>query len=267
LDSASLSKFSSYLFRCRFKPACYTRTIRQSVKVIVFEDGLETSPQHMPLSPDIISDPCPTGVLLAGINLSKFVLVTKVGTAGDLEGVAPALSYAVATGVPVKYVFFESPRELAEVANKGIWDIGLVGAEPQHAEIIALTSACAEIEALVPSGTPLKVIADVDSEGVRISVTALSAHSLWLEPKRPETLDGAYEPFAIGKSNTLAGLRPRLLSDLEKLPGARILDGRFTSVQRAIGTFLKEFGWFRLFAKICLRSEGIALNRSAHQAV
>jgi polar amino acid transport system substrate-binding protein len=39
-----------------------------------------------------------------------------------------------------------------------------------------------------------------------------------------------------GKLDALAGLRPRLLSDLEKLPGARIVDGRFTSVQQAIGT-------------------------------
>jgi polar amino acid transport system substrate-binding protein len=50
--------------------------------------------------------------------------------------------------------------------------------------------------------------------------------------------------------SALAGLKPRLLSDLEKLPGARILDGRFTSVQQAIGisrktptgaAFLRDF--------------------------
>jgi polar amino acid transport system substrate-binding protein len=40
--------------------------------------------------------------------------------------------------------------------------------------------------------------------------------------------------------SALAGLKPRLLSDLEKLPGARILDGRFTSVQQAIGTSRKN---------------------------
>jgi hypothetical protein len=46
---------------------------------------------------------------------------------------------------------------------------------------------------------------------------------------RSETLDSAYEQFVSGKLSALAGLKPRLLSDLEKLPGARILDGRFTS--------------------------------------
>ena len=32
------------------------------------------------------------------------------------------------------------------------------------------------------------------------------------------------------------GLEPKLLSEVEKLPGARILDGQFTAVQQAIGT-------------------------------
>jgi polar amino acid transport system substrate-binding protein len=33
----------------------------------------------------------------------------------------------------------------------------------------------------------------------------------------------------------LAGLRPALLEDAEGIPGARILDGRFTTVRQAIG--------------------------------
>ena len=31
-------------------------------------------------------------------------------------------------------------------------------------------------------------------------------------------------------------MRPALLSDVQKIPGARILDGQFTAVQQAIGT-------------------------------
>jgi polar amino acid transport system substrate-binding protein len=57
---------------------------------------------------------------------------------------------------------------------------------------------------------------------------------------RSETLDSAYERFANDKLSALAGLRPRLLSELERLPGARILNGRFTSVQQAIGTSRKN---------------------------
>ena len=54
------------------------------------------------------------------------------------------------------------------------------------------------------------------------------------------TLDSAYEQFVSDKLEVLAGLRPRLLADVEKLPGARILDGKFTAVQQAIGTARKN---------------------------
>jgi hypothetical protein len=88
--------------------------------------------------------------------------------------------------------------------SKDVWDIGLIGAEPQRAETIAFTSAYAEIDAtyLVPSGSRLTAIADVDSEGVRIAVTARSAYGLWLDRNikhaeviRSDTLDSAYEEF------------------------------------------------------------------------
>jgi len=203
------------------------------------------------LSPDIISELAPTGILRAGINLSNFLLVTKVDSAGTPVGVAPDFAHELAArlNVPVKYVLFKSPGELADTADEGIWDIGLIGAEPQRAERIAFTPAYAEIEAtyLVPAGSPLKTIADVDSAGVRIAVTARTAYGLWLDRNikhaeliRSETIDSAYEKFIEGRLSALAGLRPRLLSDLEKLPGACILDGHFASVQQAIGTSRKN---------------------------
>ncbi len=140
---------------------------------------------------------------------------------------------------------YKTPGELADAAETGAWDIGLIGAEPQRAEKIAFTPAYVEIEAtyLVPAGSPIKSLADVDKPGVRISVTGRSAYGLWLERNikhatlmRTDTLDSSYEQFVRDKLEVLAGLRPRLLTDVEKLPGARILDGKFTAVQQAIGT-------------------------------
>jgi len=154
---------------------------------------------------------------------------------------------------------FKSPGELADQAGNGVWDVGLIAAEPQRAEKIAFTPPYVEIEAtyLVPANSPLKRITDIDAAGVRIAVTGRSAYGLWLDRNiahaelvRSETIDSAYEQFVAGKLEVLAGLRPRLLSDLDKLPGARILEGKFTSVQQAIGTdrrnvagaaFLRDF--------------------------
>ena len=203
------------------------------------------------MSPEIIADLAPTGVLRAGINLSNFLLVTGKSPTGDPEGVSPDMAGEIARrlGVPVKYVPFKSPGELADAATTGVWDIGLIGAEPQRAEMIAFSAAYCEIEAtyLVPAGSPLKTMADVDATGVRIAVTGRSAYGLWLDRNikhgtlvRSDTLDSAFEQFVREKLDALAGLRPRLLSDVGKLPGARIIEGRFTAVQQAIGTGKKN---------------------------
>jgi len=193
----------------------------------------------------------PTGVLRAGINLSNFLLVTGRAANGNPEGVSPDMAHAIADklGVPVQYVPFKTPGELADQVDNNVWDIGNIGAEPQRAQKISFTAAYCEIEAtyLVPAGSALKAIADVDKPGVRIAVTGRSAYGLWLDRNikaatlvRSDTLDSAYEQFVKDKLDALAGLRPRLISDVKKLPGARILDGQFTAVQQAVGTSPKN---------------------------
>jgi polar amino acid transport system substrate-binding protein len=108
------------------------------------------------MTPDIKAELAPTGVLRAGINMSNFLLVTGKSAAGDPDGVSPDMAREIANrlGVPVKYVPFKSPGELADAAGKGVWDVGLIGAEPQRAEQIAFTAAYCEIEAtyLVQAG-------------------------------------------------------------------------------------------------------------------
>jgi polar amino acid transport system substrate-binding protein len=203
----------------------------------------------------------PTGELRAGINMSNFLLVSARGPAGEPAGVSPDMARAVADrlGVPVRYVPYPRPGELADAVAAGEWDIGLIGAEPQRAERIAFTSAYAEIEAtyLVPPGSAIATIEGVDRPGVRIAVAARAAYDLWLERNirhaalhRAPGLDASFELFAAERLEALAGLRPKLLTDAERMPGARILDGCFTTVQQAIGTpranaagaaFLQEF--------------------------
>lgn len=208
-----------------------------------------------------VAELAPTGVLRAGINLSNFLLVSGRAPSGDPVGVAPDMAAEIAArlGVPVAYVTFPRPGELADAAGSGVWDIGLIAAEPARAETIAFSPAYVEIEAtyLVPAGSPIGSIAEVDRPGVRIAVTARAAYDLWLsrhirhaELIRSESLDAACEQFVAERLDALAGLKPRLLQDLERLPGARILDGRFTAVQQAVGTaqrntagaaFLRDF--------------------------
>jgi len=213
------------------------------------------------MSPEVLSQLAPTGVLRAGINMSNFLLVTGRDAAGDPDGVSPGLARAIAErlGVPVRYMPYPRPGELADAV--GDWDIGLIGAEPQRAEKIAFTAAYAEIEAtyLVRGDSPITTIEQVDQPGIRIAVTARAAYDLWLERNihqakllRAESLDGAFALFQAQGLEVLAGLRPRLLTDAAALPGARILEGRFTVVQQAIGTargHLAAAAWLRDFVE------------------
>lgn len=182
-----------------------------------------------------------------GINLSNFLLVSSRAADGTPIGVAPdfATEIALLLGVPVRYVCYEKPDLLAAAADDDAWDIALIGAEPARAQTIAFTPAYSEIECtyLVPAGSPIKTIDDVDRAGVRVASMKGAAYDLWLERNlkyatlvQAKTIDDSFDTFIMEKLDALSGLRPRLLQDVEKLSGGRLLEGRFSTVQQAVGT-------------------------------
>ncbi len=198
-------------------------------------------------SPAAVAALAPTGTLRAAINLSNFLLVTGKSATGDPEGVSPDMARTLADqlGVGLELRKYKTPGELADDGPSGTWDIGNIGADPLRSEYISFTAAYCEIEStyLVPAGSPLTSIDQVDQPGIRIASAARAAYDLWLERNiqhaelvQVSGLDGSFDAFVEQKLDALAGLRPRLLSDVERLPGARILDGCFSTVQQAIGT-------------------------------
>jgi len=139
----------------------------------------------------------------------------------------------------------DSAGKLGDAVKTGAWDVAFLGAEPQRAAEIAFTAAYLEIPStyLVPAGSPIRSVDEVDREGVRIAVAEQSAYGLYLSRTikharlvLTQGVDGSFDVFVSQKLEALAGLKPRLLTDVQKLPGARILDGQFTAVQQAIGT-------------------------------
>jgi polar amino acid transport system substrate-binding protein len=198
-------------------------------------------------SPAATSALAPTGTLRAAINLSNFLLVTGRGSDGNPEGVSPDMARELANrlGVGLELLRYKTPGELADAAESGVWDIGNIGAEPARAQSIAFTAAYCEIEAtyLVPAGSPITSVDEVDRPGIRIASAARSAYGLWLDRNIRQAevvnvngLDGSLDAFVNEGLDALAGLRPRLITDVERVPGSRILPGRFTAVQQAIGT-------------------------------
>ena len=198
-------------------------------------------------TPAIRSELAPTGKLRVGINMSNFLLTAKDPVTGEPGGIAVDLGRELGRrlGVPVEIIPYPNPGALADAAKTGVWDVGFLGAEPQRANEIDFTAAYVEIEAsyLVPPGSKLKAIADVDGKGVRIVVPEKSAYELFLtrslkqaELTRVKGADTAFQRFVADKFDALAGLKPRLVTDAGNLPGSRILDGNFTAVQQAVGT-------------------------------
>jgi polar amino acid transport system substrate-binding protein len=199
------------------------------------------------MSRDVVSELAPSGTLRAGINMANGLLVTGSTAAGEPQGVAPDMAREIAErlGVAVAYVPFASPSQVADAAGADAWDIALIAAEPARAESIAFSAAYVEIEAsyLVPESASFESVEDVDRPGVRIAVSAGTAYDLYLarslehaELQRAKGQAGAVDLFVTEKLDALAGLRPALNRQVGELPGTRILEGRFTAVQQAIGT-------------------------------
>jgi len=196
---------------------------------------------------DVRNELAPSGKLRVGLNYGNFLLVLKDSADGSPNGIAPDLGRELGKrlGVPVEFVKFQQAGQLADGVRDGKCDVGFLGVEPQRATDIAFTRAYLEIPVtfLVPPGSKIGRIADVDRKGVRIAVSARSAYDLYLsrtlknaELVRAEGIDGSHELFLKQKLDVLAGLKPRLVSDAEKLPGARVLEGQVTGVQQACGT-------------------------------
>jgi polar amino acid transport system substrate-binding protein len=212
-------------------------------------------------TPEVRSQLAPTGTLRVGINMSNFLLTRKDPATGEPAGVAVDLGRELGRrlGVPVSIHPYPNPGALADAATSGAWDVGFLGAEPQRAAEIDFTAAYVEIEAtyLVPPGSPLTTVDEVDREGVRIAISGKSAYDLYLtrnlkhaQLMREQGADNAFKRFVSDKLEALAGLRPRLLTDHDNLSGSRILDGNFMAVQQAAGTpkgrpagarYLREF--------------------------
>jgi polar amino acid transport system substrate-binding protein len=182
-------------------------------------------------------------------------------------------------GVPVTLVPYKSPGDLADDAANDAWDVGNIGAEPARAEAIAFTAAYCEIECtyLVPPGSPIATIGEVDRPGVRIASAPRAAYDLWLERNlrhaelvRSDTLAGSFDLFVEQGLDALAGLRPGLLKDVGRLPGGRVLDGQFSAVQQAMGTPRSRdaagFVYLQAFVEE-MKASGFVAGRIAHHGV
>lgn len=198
------------------------------------------------LTPAVRADLAPTGKLRAAINYNNFILATKDKTTGESRGVALDLAKEVAQplGVALEIVAFDSVGAMVDAAPTGVWDIAFLGSEPAREKVIGFTAAYLEIDAtyLVPAASSLHTVADVDRAGVRVAAPARANYELFLSRSLKHAklvsapnANAAFDLLVKGEVDALAGLKQALIGLAEKLPGSRMVDGRFLAVQQSIG--------------------------------
>jgi polar amino acid transport system substrate-binding protein len=192
-----------------------------------------------------ISELAPMGKLRVGINFGNALLANKdaLGTPGGIA-VDLARELTRRVGLPMELVSYETAGRMADGAKAGAWDVAFLAADPARAEEITFTAPYLEIDTtcLVPAGSPLQTLADVDREGVRIAVSDKSAYDLFLTRNlkharlvRAPGVNASVDVFFADKLDALAGLKPLLIEVAASQPGTLVLDGRFSAVQQAVG--------------------------------
>jgi len=211
--------------------------------------------------PGARSDLAPTGVLRVAINFGNPVLAQKDPATGEPRGVSVDLARELGRrlGVPVVLVTFDAAGKVVEALKTGAWDVAFLAIDPARAVEIAFTAPYVVIEGtyLVLADSPLRTIADVDRDGVRVAVGNKSTYDLYLTrtlkraqlvrvPTSPEAID----VFLKDKLEAAAGVKQPLLQFAKTHPGVRVMEGRFMAIEQAVGTpkgreagarYLREF--------------------------
>jgi polar amino acid transport system substrate-binding protein len=188
----------------------------------------------------------PTGTLRAAINHNNPLLATRDPTTGELSGLAVDLSRELArrVGVPLELIPCEAASRISGSAADNVWDVGYLAIDPLRANGIDFTAAHVELEGtyMVPAGSTLRQVADVDRAGVRIAVTARSAYDLFLSRElrnaqivRAESTPKSFELMREQALEAVAAVRTALVAQAKRLPGARVLSGHFMTIPQAVG--------------------------------
>ena len=188
----------------------------------------------------------PAGRLRASINLGNPILASRDAASGEPVGVSIDLARAFAErlGVECDLVVFDTAAKSVDAVTQGQADIGFFAIDPLRGQGIAFTAPYVLIEGsyLVHRDSPLQSNDEVDRYGHRVAVGKGSAYDLFLsrELKQAAIVRAASSPavvdaFLAQGLDVAAGVRQQLESDAQRLPGLRLLPGRFMVIQQAMG--------------------------------
>lgn len=189
----------------------------------------------------------PTGRLRASINLGNPILANKDPATGQPVGVSIDLARAFADhlGVELELVVFDTAGKSVDAVKNERADIGFFALDPLRGQEISFTAPYVLIEGsyLVREASPLKSNEGVDQAGLRVTVGAGSAYDLYLtrELKHAQIVRAPSSPtvvdtFMAQNVEVAAGVTQQLQADAQRIPGLRLLPGRFMVIEQAMGT-------------------------------
>ena len=191
------------------------------------------------------SELAPSGTLRAAINFGNPILANKDAATGDARGVSVDLAHELGRrlGVPVELVTYTAAGKVVEGVKANEWDIAFVAIDPKRGADMEQTAPYVVIEGayMVPQASPIRTNADVDRQGTRIVVGAGSAYDLYLsrEIRQAQLVRAPTSPLVVDTMvaqglEVAAGVRQQLEADAKRIPGLRLLDGRFMVINQAM---------------------------------
>jgi len=188
----------------------------------------------------------PSGTLRAAINFGNPILATKDAATGEARGVSVDLARELGRrlGVPVELVPFAAAGKVVEAVRDAQVDVGFVAIDPVRGADMLQTPAYVVIEGayLVKEQSPIRTNAEVDRAGNRIVVGNGSAYDLFLTREikaatlvKAPTSPAVTDTFLAQNLEVAAGVKQQLQADAQRLPGLRLLEGRFMVINQAMG--------------------------------
>jgi len=179
----------------------------------------------------------PTGKLRVALQRANPLNVIQDSASGEMTGVGFDLGKELARriGVPFEPVLYPSVGALLDSGKSGTWDVAFVGFSPERAKEWDFTALHLEVEFgyLVPGGSSISTMADVDRPGIRIAVQEKSGPDVFFTRTlknavfvRAPSNPGALEALKTGKADIMGSIKPVLFEMSNQLPGSRVLDGR-----------------------------------------
>jgi polar amino acid transport system substrate-binding protein len=117
----------------------------------------------------------PTGSLRVGVYPGGPTSLVRNATTGEEAGLARDLGFTLGEqlGLPVELVRFSRAADIVEALGDGQVDFTVTNASEARARIVDFTAPIVALELgyLVPAGSPIASVAEVDRPGMRIGVT------------------------------------------------------------------------------------------------